>query len=201
MMSHIRPALVMLILFTILTGIIYPLSLTGLAGAILAREAEGSLVEVNGQRVGSSLIGQTFVSERYFHGRPSATSAPDPADATKTIDAPYNAGNSSGSNLGPIAQKLADRLKEDGEALRKAGIAGPLPADAITASASGLDPHISPAFALLQVASVAKARNLSETKVKELLDALIERPLLGLFGEPRVNVLRLNTALDRLSPA
>ena len=200
-MAHIRPALVMLALFTILTGIIYPLALTGLAAAILPNEAGGSIVLAKGQPVGSMLIGQAFASDRYFHGRPSATSAPDPADATKTVDLPYNAANSGGSNLGPIAQKLVDRLKTDGEAMRQDGTGRALPADAVTTSASGLDPHISPNFAALQVSRVAKARNLPEAQVRTLLDRTVETPLLGLFGEPRVNVLLVNMALDRLPPA
>lgn len=201
MLQHLRPAFVMLVLFTALTGIAYPLAITGIAQSAFPEEANGSLVIRKGQPVGSALIGQSFAAGRYFQSRPSATSATDPADATKTIDAPYNAANSSGSNLGPISQKLVDRLKADAETLRQSGYQGPIPADAITTSASGLDPHISPAFAALQAPLVAKARNLPEARVKALVAAHVEQPLLGLFGEPRVNVLRLNIALDGLSPS
>ena len=201
MIQHLRPAFVMLVLFTALTGIIYPLAITGIAQAVTPATANGSLINVNGKPVGSSLIGQSFAASKYFQSRPSATSAPDPADATKTVDAPYNASNSSGSNLGPISQKLVDRLKADAETLRGAGYQGAIPADALTTSASGLDPHISPAFAALQVAAIAMARTLPEDKLKALVEANTEHPLFGLFGEPRVNVLRLNIALDGLSPS
>ena len=199
MIQHFRPAFVMLVLFTVLTGLAYPFAITGVAQLALPAAANGSLVKVKGKFVGSALIGQSFAAGKYFQSRPSATSAPDPADATKTVDAPYNASNSSGSNLGPISQKLIDRLKADGETLKATGYQGAIPADALTTSASGLDPHISPAFAALQAAAIAKARNLPEAKVKALVEANTERPLIGLFGEPRVNVLLLNIALDGLS--
>jgi K+-transporting ATPase ATPase C chain len=150
--------------------------------------------------VASAIIGQNFTGAGYFHGRPSATSAPDPADATKTVDAPYNAANSSGSNLGPTSQKLIDRVKADVESARAAGLTGPVPADALTTSASGLDPHISPAFALLQAGDVAKERKLPEERVRQLVQENVEGRLLGILGEPRVNVVRLNLALDALSP-
>ena len=201
MLQHFRPALVLLVLLTLVTGIAYPFAITGVAGFLAPAKAGGSLVEVKGKAIGSELIGQNFTSARYFRGRPSATSAADPADATKTVDAPYNAVNSSGSNLGPTSQKLADRLKADAEALRATGYQGAIPGDAITTSASGLDPHISPAFAMVQIKAVAAERKLPEAKVKALVDAKIERPLLGIFGEPRVNVLLLNIALDELSPS
>ena len=193
MLHHLRPAVVMTVGFTALLGLVYPLAITGFAQIAVPRLANGSPVVVDGKVVGSMLIGQSFTSERYFHGRPSATSAPDPNDASKTVDAPYNAANSSGSNLGPTSQKLIDRMKADIEA---SGLAKPVPADAVTASASGLDPHISPAFAYAQVARVAKARGLDEAKVKALVDTRIEGRLLGVLGEPRVNVLGLNLALD-----
>ena len=201
MIQYFRPAFVMLVLFTVLTGLAYPFAITGVAQLALPAAANGSLVEVKGKVVGSALIGQSFAAGKYFQSRPSATSAPDPADATKTVDAPYNASNSSGSNLGPISQKLIDRLKADGETLKATGYQGAIPADALTTSASGLDPHISPAFAALQAAAIAKARNLPEAKVKALVEANTERPLIGVFGEPRVNVLLLNIALDGLSPS
>ncbi len=200
MLQHFRPAIVMLALFTALTGIIYPLAVTGIAGAVFPALAEGSMVTRNGTVVGSILVGQNFAEDRYFHSRPSATSAPDPKDDSKTIDAPYNAANSSGSNLGPISQKLVDRVKGDVETLQ-GGAKAPVPADAVTTSASGLDPHISPDYARLQVTRVAKARNLPETKVKELVESNIDGRWLGIVGEPRVNVLKLNLALDALPAA
>jgi K+-transporting ATPase ATPase C chain len=198
MLSQMRPALVMIVLFSALTGLVYPLAITGIAQVALVRPADGSLeTSKDGTVVGSSLIGQAFTSDKYFHSRPSATSAPDPNDSTKTVDAPYNAANSSGSNLGPTSQKLLDRVKADVQALGGSP-EKPVPADAVTTSASGLDPHISPAFARLQVGRVATARNLPEARVQALLESRIETPFLGLFGEPQVNVLLLNMDLDRL---
>ena len=197
MWTHLRPAVMMTILFTILTGVLYPLAMTGAAALIAPSQAEGSLIRMDGVIVGSKLIGQAFNSDRYFHSRPSATSAPDPQDSTKTVDAPYNAANSSGSNLGPTSSKLMERIKGDVEALRQSGPADPIPADAVTTSASGLDPHISPANANRQVPLVARTRNLSEVQVRDLVERAIERPWLGIFGEPRINVLALNLALDR----
>ena len=198
MLKHFRPAFVLLVVLTFLTGVAYPLALTGVAQVAFAGQANGSLVLRDGKVVGSSLIGQNFASPRYFHGRPSATSAPDPADSSKTVDAPYNAANSSGANLGPTSQKLLDRVKGDLEAWRAMAGDGPIPGDALTTSASGLDPDISPATALGQAASVAKARGMPEDRVRALVGARIKRPLLGLLGEPLVNVLGLNLALDRL---
>lgn len=196
MLNHLRPAFVLLILFVALTGLAYPLAITGIAQVAMPRAAGGSLIEKDGKVVGSNLIGQAFTDARYFHGRPSATSDTDPNDSTKTVDAPYNAANSTGSNLGPTSQKLVDRVKGDVAALRGEGLKGPVPADAVTTSASGLDPHISPANAASQVARVAKARGLTEQKVRDIVTAQTEGTLLGLFGEPRVNVLTLNLALD-----
>ncbi len=198
MLQHIRPALVLLFVLTALTGVAYPLAVTGVAQMAFPEQANGSLVQRDGAVVGSALIGQNFTSPRYFHGRPSATSATDPNDATKMVDAPYNAANSSGANLGPTSQKLIDRVKSDAEGWRAAAGAGPIPGDALTTSASGLDPHISPETALAQAASVARARGLPDGRVRALVAEHIERPLLGLLGEPRVNVLGLNLALDRL---
>jgi len=198
MLQHIRPAIVMLALFTLLAGLVYPLAVTGIAQLALPRQANGSLIEKDGVVVGSALIGQNFKSERYFHPRPSATSDTDPNDSSKTIDAPYNAANSSGSNLGPTSQKLVDRVRAGVEAWRALAGAGPVPADAVTTSASGLDPDVSPATALGQVPAVARARGLPEGQVRALAEAAIERPVLGFIGEPRVNILRLNLALDRL---
>lgn len=198
MLSHLRPAIVMIALFTALTGVIYPLIVTGVAQLALPAQANGSLIERDGAIIGSTLIGQNFVSDRYFHGRPSATTGPDPADPSKTIDAPYNASNSMGSNLGPTSKKLVDRVNAAIEAEFAAGGIDVVAADAVTTSASGLDPHISPQFALAQAPAVAKARNLAEARVRALVDANTERRVLGVIGEPRINVLLLNMALDRL---
>jgi K+-transporting ATPase ATPase C chain len=204
MLSQIRPAIVLLALFTLLTGLAYPLAITGIAQIVAPYKANGSMLPVGGPFVGSELIGQNFAADKYFHSRPSATQAQDPAhpdDPTKTIDAPYNAANSTGSNLGPTSQKLIDRVKADVAAKRAAGATGPIPADSVTTSASGLDPHISPENALAQVAAVAKARNLPEDKVRALVEANTAGRVLGFVGEPRVNVLRLNMALDALTPS
>lgn len=202
MLSQIRPAIVLLVLFTALTGLAYPLAITGIAQVAFPYQANGSLVAGANGPVGSALIGQNFASDKYFHPRPSATQAQDPAhpdDSSKTIDAPYNAANSTGSNLGPTSQKLLDRVKADVDAKRAAGWAGPIPADSVTTSASGLDPHISPENAYAQVPGVAKARGLAEDKLRALVAASVEGRVLGLIGEPRVNVLRLNLALDALT--
>ncbi len=196
MLSHLRSAIVMIVLFTALTGIAYPLAITGIAQVALKGPANGSLVSRNGLVVGSALLGQTFTTDRYFQGRPSATSAPDPKDSTKTIDAPYNAANSMGSNLGPTSQKLVDRVRASVAALGGSP-ANPVPADAVTTSGSGLDPDISPAYATLQVPRIAETRKLPVDKVQ----ALVTDTTLGtsLFGERTVNVLRLNLALDAAS--
>jgi potassium-transporting ATPase KdpC subunit len=198
MLQHLRPALVLIVLFSVLTGLVYPLAVTGIAQIALPYQANGSQIQKDGVVVGSTLIGQWFKSDRYFHPRPSATSDTDPNDSTKTIDAPYNAANSSGSNLGPTSQKLADRVKGGVEAWRALAGNGPVPADAVTTSASGLDPDVSPETALGQVASVAKARSLPEDKVRALVEGAVAGRFLGLIGEPRVNVLQLNLALDGL---
>ena len=198
MLKEIRPAIVILVLLTVITGLVYPLAMTGIAGTIFPKQAQGSLIEKDGKVVGSALIGQAFASDKYFHGRPSATNAPDPKDATKTIDAPYNASNSMGSNLGPTSKALADRLKGDVDALKKENPAAAVPVDLVTTSGSGLDPEISPDAARFQVPRVAKARGLPEQGVRALVDAQTEGRTLGLLGEPRVNVLKLNLALDAL---
>jgi len=201
MLNAIRPAFTLMILFSALTGLAYPLAITGISQLLLPGAANGSLVLRDGKAAGSALIGQNFASEKYFHGRPSATQAQDPAhpdDSSKTIDAPYNAANSTGSNLGPTSQKLIDRVTADVKAKHDAGWTGAIPADAVTTSASGLDPHISPANALDQAPSVAKARGLPEDKVRALVEAHVEGRVLGLVGEPRVNVLALNLALDSM---
>ncbi|UDL94723.1 potassium-transporting ATPase subunit KdpC [Lichenihabitans sp. PAMC28606] len=198
MLNHIRPAIVMIVLFTALTGVAYPLAITGIAQVAMRGQADGSLVVRDGKTVGSSLIGQNFTSDQYFHGRPSATSGTDPADATKTVDQPYNASNSSASNLGPTSQKLVDRVKASVAALNGSPQA-PVPADAVTTSASGLDPHISPAYATFQVDRVARARKISVDRIQALVEQGTSFPVLGFMGEPSVNVLNLNLALDALS--
>ena len=199
MLREIRPAIVVLVALTLITGLIYPLVMTGIAGLIFPRQAQGSLIERDGKVVGSELIGQVFTSDKYFHGRPSATTAPDPKDATKTIPAPYNAANSGGSNLGPSNKALIDRVQGDINALKKENPSTPIPADLVTTSASGLDPHISPEASLFQVPRIAKARNLPEDRIRQLVEDNAEGRFLGFLGEPRVNVLLLNLALDRIS--
>jgi potassium-transporting ATPase KdpC subunit len=199
MLREIRPAIILLLALTVITGLAYPLAITAVAGAIFPKQAEGSLIEKDGKVVGSALIGQEFKSDKYFHGRPSATTAPDPNDSTKTVPAPYNAANSGGSNLGPTSKALADRVKEDVEKLKAENPSQPVPIDLVTTSASGLDPDISPEAALFQVPRVAKARNLSEDRVRQLVTDNTQGRLGGLLGEPRVNVLALNLALDAAS--
>jgi K+-transporting ATPase ATPase C chain len=197
MLKEIRPAIVFIVALTIITGLFYPLAMTGIAGVIFPSRAQGSLVERDGKVIGSELIGQVFTKDEYFHGRPSATVAPDPNDPTKNVDAPYNAANSGGSNLGPTNQALIDRVKGEVEKLKEENPSAPVPIDLVTTTGSGLDPHISPAAALFQVPRVAKARNMPEDRVRQLVQEQTEGRFLGLLGEPRVNVLALNLALDR----
>ncbi|MCA1389508.1 K(+)-transporting ATPase subunit C [Bradyrhizobium sp. IC3123] len=199
MLREIRPAIVLLLALTAITGLAYPLAMTGIAGALFPVQAQGSLIEKDGKVIGSALIGQEFKDDKYFHGRPSATLAPDPNDSTKTVPAPYNAANSGGSNLGPTSRALADRLKEDVDKLRTENPNASVPVDLVTTSASGLDPDISPEAAQFQVPRVAKARNLPDGQVRQLVAANTEGRLLGFLGEPRVNVLALNLALDRVA--
>ena len=199
MLREMRPAIILLLLLTLITGLAYPLAMTAIAGVIFPKHAQGSLIEKDGKVVGSSLIGQEFKNEKYFHGRPSATSAPDPADSTKTVSAPYNAANSGGSNLGPTSKALNDRVKEDVEKLKAENSNASVPVDLVTTSGSGLDPDISPEAAMFQVPRVAKARNMPEDRVRQLVVAGTQGRLAGLLGEPRVNVLALNLALDAAS--
>jgi K+-transporting ATPase ATPase C chain len=199
MLREIRPAIVVLVALTLITGLVYPLVMTGIAQVIFPYQASGSLIERDSKVVGSELIGQDFTSDKYFQGRLSATTAPDPKDPTKSIPAPYNAANSGGSNLGPSNKALVDRVQADITKLQKENPGTPVPADLVTTSASGLDPDISPEAALFQVPRIAKARNLPEDRIRQLVDDATEGRFLGLLGEPRVNVLKLNVALDRLA--
>lgn len=196
MLSHLRSALVMIAGFTVLLGLAYPLAITGAAGVLFPRQASGSLIVENGAIVGSELIGQHFAAARYFHGRPSATLGADPADASKTVAQPYNAANSMGSNMGPANAALIDRVAADVERLRAENPDAPVPMELVTTSGSGLDPHLSPEAALFQAPRVAKARGLDQAAVEALVADHVEAPLLGIFGEPVVNVLALNRALD-----
>jgi potassium-transporting ATPase KdpC subunit len=196
MLKEIRPAIVFVVALTVITGLLYPFAMTGIAGVVFPYQAQGSLIERDGKVVGSALIGQDFTSAGYFHGRPSATVAPDPNDSTKTVPAPYNAANSGGSNLGPTNKALIDRVQDDVEKLRQENPSAQVPIDLVTTSGSGLDPDISPAAALFQVPRVAKARNMPEDRVRRLVDEHVEGRTLGFLGEPRINVLALNLALD-----
>ena len=198
MLKELRPAIVLLVLLTALTGLAYPLAMTGVAQVLLPWQANGSLIEKDGKVIGSHLIGQSFTSDKYFHGRPSAISAPDPKDPTKTISTPYDASNSMGSNLGPTSKAFVDGVKDAATALH-AENDKPVPVDLVTASGSGLDPDITPAAAQFQIPRVAKARNLPEGEVSALVARFTKGRDLGVFGEAHVNVLALNLALDALS--
>ncbi|HET6238918.1 MAG TPA: K(+)-transporting ATPase subunit C [Acetobacteraceae bacterium] len=196
MMKHARPAIVMIVCMTMLTGLVYPLAMTGIAQVVFPWQANGSLITRDGKVIGSELIGQNFTGEKYFHPRPSATTEPDPKDATKTISVPYAADNSSGSNLGPTQKDLIERVKGDAATLAKENPGTPIPVDLVTTSASGLDPDITPAGAMFQVPRVAKARGLPVNQVRALVEAHVQGRTLGVLGEPVVNVLELNLALD-----
>jgi K+-transporting ATPase ATPase C chain len=197
MLRQIRPAIVLMVLMTVLTGLAYPLAITGVAQLLFPHQAAGSLIEKDGKVIGSELIGQNFTGEKYFHGRPSATTDTDPNDSTKTVPVPYNADNSGGSNAGPTSKALIERVQGDVKTLKAVNNA-PVPVDLVTTSASGLDPNVTPAGADFQVPRVAKARNLSEDRVRALVAENTSVRWLGIFGEPRVNVLKLNLALDAL---
>ena len=198
MLRELRPAIVLVIILTLITGLVYPLVMTGIGGMLFPSQAQGSLITVGGKVVGSSLIGQEFTSDEYFHGRPSATTAPDPNDSSKTVPAPYNAANSGGSNLGPTNKALIDRVTADVDKLKQENPSAAVPIDLVTTTGSGLDPDISPEAALFQVPRVAKARNIPEDRLRQLVNEHVEGRVLGLFGEPHVNVLALNMALDGL---
>ena len=198
MSKQLRPAIMMIIVMTLITGIMYPLGMTGIAQAIFPYQANGSLIQQNGKTIGSELIGQNFTADKYFHGRPSATNAPDPKDPTKNVDAPYNAANSSGSNLGPTSKALVDRVKKDAADLQAQNPGAAIPVDLVTTSASGLDPDITPAAALFQVPRVAKARGMAEDQLRQFVESQVDDRVLGIIGEPHINVLRLNLALDAL---
>jgi K+-transporting ATPase ATPase C chain len=197
MLKEIRPAIVFLIVLTIITGLIYPLAMTGIAQAIFPSQSQGSLITVNGKVVGSALIGQQFTEDKYFHGRPSATTGTDAKG--NTVPQPYNASNSMGSNLGPTSKALSDRVNADVAKLKLENPNAPVPVDLVTTSASGLDPDISPEAAAFEVPRVAKARNLTPDQVQQLVQQQTQGRLLGLIGEPHVNVLALNLALDQLA--
>jgi potassium-transporting ATPase KdpC subunit len=198
MLKELRPALVLLIGLTLITGLLYPLAITGFAQLLFPTQAQGSLIVQDGKVVGSALLGQPFNDPKYFHGRPSATTAPDPQDSSKTVEAPYNAANSGGSNLGPTSKALSDRITADVERLKAENPSAPVPIDLVTTSGSGLDPDISPDAAYFQVPRVAQARGLPPERVRALVESQIQGRTLGLFGEPRVNVLKLNLALDAI---
>jgi K+-transporting ATPase ATPase C chain len=196
MLKTLRPAIVMILAMTALTGLAYPLAMTGVSQLVFPHQANGSLLTKDGKVIGSELIGQNFATPGYFHGRPSATTDTDPNDATKSVPAPYNAANSSGSNAGPTSKGLVERVQGDVEKLKVENPGARIPGDLVTTSASGLDPDISPEAAMFQVPRVAKERKLDEAQLRRLVELVTEPRFLGLIGEPRVNVLKLNMALD-----
>ena len=196
MLRQIQPAIVMVVVLTVITGLVYPLGMTGLAQLLFPHRANGSLIEKDGKVIGSKLIGQNFTDARYFHGRLSATTDTDPNDPAKTVPAPYNASNSGGANAGPTSKSLIDRVTQDADKLKAENPSAPIPVDLVTTSASGLDPDISPAAAHFQAPRVAKTRGISEARLHDLVNQSIEGRFLGILGEPKVNVLQLNMKLD-----
>ncbi len=198
MLRQLRPAIVMLLGLSVITGLVYPLAITGIAQTAFPWQANGSIIERDGRPVGSALIGQNFTTPPYFHPRPSATTEPDPKNPGKTVSVPYAANNSGGSNLAPTAKALVDRVRADAAALQAESPGTPIPGDLVTTSGSGLDPDISPEAAAFQIPRVAKARGIDEAALRELVAAHTVPRLLGVFGEPRVNVLELNMALDAM---
>jgi len=201
MLNQIRPTLVLLVALTLITGLAYPLAMTALAEILFPYQAQGSLlVDKDGHTIGSDLIGQAFATDRFFHGRPSATTEPDPKDPTKTVPTPYAADSSGASNYGPTNKALIDRVQGDLDKLKAENPGVPVPMDLVTTSASGLDPHISPEAALFQVPRIAKARKIPADRVQALVQDHVEGRTFGLLGEPRVNVLALNVALEALAP-
>jgi potassium-transporting ATPase KdpC subunit len=199
MVRQIRPAVMMMVVMTIVTGLAYPLGITGVAQLVFRYQANGSLIERNGRIIGSALIGQGFTSTRYFHGRPSATTEADPKDPSKTVAVPYAADNSAGANLGPTSKVLIDTVKARAAELKAENPGVPVPVDLVTSSGSGLDPDITPAGAFFQVPRVARARGLPEGQVRRLVMDHIKDRFLGFIGEPTINVLELNLALDALT--
>jgi K+-transporting ATPase ATPase C chain len=200
MLKQIRPAIVMIVAFTLITGLAYPLVMTGVAQVAFPHQANGSLIERGGKVIGSELIGQTFTGPAFFHGRPSATTATDPNDSSKTVPAPYNASNSAGSNAGPTSKALIARVTEDTKKLQAENPGALVPADLVTTSASGLDPDISPAAALFQIPRIAKARRVSKDRLRQLVDENTTGRTWGILGEPGINVLKLNLSLDARFP-
>jgi K+-transporting ATPase ATPase C chain len=199
MIKYLLPAIMLTILVTLLTGIAYPLAMTGVAGLLFPYQAKGSLIERDGKIIGSELIGQNFTRDGYFHGRPSATTDTDPNDPAKSVPAPYNASNSGGSNYGPTSKALVERVTGDSDLLAATNPSAKVPVGLVTTSASGLDPDITPAAALFQIPWVAKVRGLSEDQLRRLVEDNTTDRLLGILGEPHVNVLKLNLALDKLT--
>jgi len=203
MLKQLKQSILTTLVITILTGLAYPLAMVGMSETLFPRQAHGSLIEKDGKVVGSELIGQAFTKPEYFHGRPSATTDTDPNDSTKQVPSPYNAANSNGSNAAPTAKSFTDDVQSRIDALKAENpdARTPIPVDLVTTSASGLDPHISPAAAVYQAPRVAKARNLSQGQVLHMIDEATEGRTLGFIGESRVNVLRLNLALDEAAKA
>jgi len=197
MLKEIRPAITFIVALTLIVGVAYPFAMTGIAQLVFPKQAAGSLIESGGKVIGSSVMGQDFTTDKYFHPRPSATTGPDPKDPSKSISAPYNAANTGGSNYGSTSKALIDRIKADVDTLKKENPSAQVPIDLVTTSASGLDPDISPDAALFQVPRVAKARNMAEIRLRQLVEEHTDGRFLGLLGEPRVNVLLLNLALDQ----